>query len=69
VEWTVLTELEPEVPANWANLGHTLDLLGRLPEAEAAERHEARFLALWGDPDPALRPRVEAVKVRQHQDS
>jgi hypothetical protein len=29
-----------------------------------AERHETRFLELWGDPDPALRPRVEAVRAR-----
>jgi tetratricopeptide (TPR) repeat protein len=39
VEYTVLTELEPEVPAAWANRGHALDLLGRLTDAEAAHRH------------------------------
>ncbi len=38
VEWTVLTELEPEVPGTWANLGHTLDLMGRFTDAEAAHR-------------------------------
>jgi tetratricopeptide (TPR) repeat protein len=36
--------------------------LGNVPEAE---RHEARFLELWAEPDPRLRPRVEAVRARQ----
>lgn len=36
-----------------------------LDDAEAvAQRHEARFLELWADPEPALRPRVEAVRGR-----
>ena len=33
--------------------------LGNLAEAE---RHASHFLKLWADPDPALRPRVEAVR-------
>ena len=38
VEYTVLSELQPEVPAVWANRGHALDLLGRFTEAEADHR-------------------------------
>lgn len=38
VEYTVLSELQPEVPAVWANRGHALDLLGRFAEAEADHR-------------------------------
>jgi len=39
-------------------------LFRELGNVAEAERHEARFLALWGDPDPVLRPRVEAVRGR-----
>jgi tetratricopeptide (TPR) repeat protein len=43
-------------------------LFRQLGNVAEAERHEARFLALWGDPDPDLRPRVEAVEAGQRQD-
>ena len=39
-------------------------LYHELGNAAEAQRHEARFLELWSDPEPALRARVEAVRGR-----
>jgi tetratricopeptide (TPR) repeat protein/TolB-like protein len=44
--------------------GNAARLFRELGEVAEAERHEARFLELWSDPDPMLRPRVDAVRLR-----
>ncbi len=38
------------------------ELYEELGDDERARRHYARFLELWQDPDPELRPMVESAR-------
>jgi hypothetical protein len=45
-------------------LMRTADLQTALGNRERARVHYGRLLELWDDPEPSLRPRVEAVRSR-----
>lgn len=60
------TRTRQKMPLNGFYLGEVLERLGRMHE-ERGDREEAaeyyrRFVELWADADPELRPRVEAAR-------